>query len=182
MKRLICLVIMVVLALSVVCAASADGVQFKTEYFSLQLPDGWSIDTDDLESEEGQQCLGFFYGPENVTLGAGVYLSYYEEEKDVALWNYDDEKLNAYANDILEIFKDSNAELVGIVKAGKIPLVVIKCSDAEGEFVYADTMTNGYAIQFEFYVTDENAEKMYPITNEHIEQIKNILATFQPAA
>lgn len=182
MKRLISLVIVMALALSVVCAASADGVQFKTEYFSVQLPDGWGIDTDNLESEEGEKSLGFFYGPEDITLAAGVYLVYYENFKNVALWNSNDEELKDYVDATLEDFKEVNAELVGIVKAGKIPLVVIKCSDSDGDFVYADTMTNGYAIEFEFYVTDEKGEKMYPITNEHIEQIKNILATFQPAA
>ena len=39
----------------------------------------------------------------------------------------------------------------------------------------------GYAIEFEFYVTDDDGEKQLPITDQDIEQIKTILATFRPA-
>ena len=40
-------------------------------------------------------------------------------------------------------------------------------------------MTNGHAIQIEAYVTDSK-EKIYPLTEENIEQFKSILATFVP--
>jgi hypothetical protein len=182
MKRLVSLLAAVILVLSAISFAAADGVAFTTQYFTLQLPEKWIIDTENLESEEGEQCLGYFGGPENVALTAGVYLVYYEDFKNVALWSSNEEELKDYTDALMEDFRDSKPELIGIVKAGKIPLVVLKCVDADGEFIYADTMTNGYAIEFEFYVTDEDGKKSYPITEEHIEQVKNILATFQPAA
>lgn len=43
-------------------------------------------------------------------------------------------------------------------------------------------MTNGYAVEFEFFVTDAEGEKQLPLTERHIEQVKTLLATFQPAA
>ena len=64
--------------------------------------------------------------------------------------------------------------------AGNVPFVLIRCADDEGEYVYADTITNGYSIQFEAFMADE--ENIQPLTDEAIEQFKTILATFKPAA
>ena len=83
---------------------------------------------------------------------------------------------------LLEEFADANPEMIGTVTVGKIPLVLIRGADKDGEFVYADTMTNGYAIEFEFYVTDDEGDQQLPITDEHIVQIETILASFEPAA
>ncbi len=181
MKRLFGLLAAFVLVFSACCAA-AEGVKFSTEYFSLQLPENWIIDTEDLESKEGEQSLGYFGGPADVDLVGGAFLVYYEDLKDFALWNASEDEVKDYADALLEEFGDCNPVLVGTVTAGKIPLILIRGSDEEGEFLYADTMTNGYAIQFEFYVSDEEGEQMYPLTDEHIELVKTILATFQPAA
>ena len=64
--------------------------------------------------------------------------------------------------------------------AGKIPLILIKGVDKDGEFLYADTMTNGYAIEFQVIHIDDNTDNQYPITAEQIELFKSILSTFQP--
>ena len=178
MKRFFGLMMTLVLVLSV--AAAAGGETFTTEYFTLQLPDNWEIITDDLESEEEAQCLGAFADSSEIGLVGVVYLAYYENLKDIALWNSDEEELEAYTDAILEDYAENNPELIGVVQAGKIPLVLIRGTDEDGDFLYADTMTNGYAIEFEFFVTDADVEKMYPITDAHIEQVKTILATFQP--
>ena len=89
--------------------------------------------------------------------------------------------MQAYLEAVLEDFKDDNPEYLDTVMAGKIPIVLIKATDAAGEYLYADTMTNGYAIQIEAFVTDNSdEEKSYPLTEEKIEQFKSILATFVP--
>ena len=99
----------------------------------------------------------------------------------MALWSSDSEEMKAYIEAILEDFKDDHPEYLDTVMAGKIPIILIKATDAEGEYLYADTMTNGYAIQIEAYVADDSdEEKLYPLTEENIEQFKSILATFVP--
>ena len=181
MKRsMICITLAVVLALAAVCTAAAEQT-FTTSYFTLQLPNDWLIETEDLESEEGEECLGYFGGPADIDVSAGVYLVYYENYKDVSLWNLSETELKAYTDDLLEELADAKPELIEIVKAGTIPLILIKGADKEGEFLYAETMTNGYAIEFEFYVTDPEGKVFYPMTDGYIEQIKNILSTLQPA-
>ena len=181
MKRLFGWMIAAVLMLSAVCAAGAEGVTFKTNYFTLQLPDGWITDYEDLEKEEGLEGLGFFGQDAKIGLIAGAYLVYYEDLKDVALWSSDSEEMKAYIDAILEDFKDDHPEYLDTVMAGKIPIILIKATDAEGEYLYADTMTNGYAIQIQAYVADDSdEEKLYPLTEENIEQFKSILATFVP--
>ena len=181
MKRLFAWMVVAVLMLSTVCAAAAEGVTFKTPYFTLQLPDGWVTDYEDLEKEEGMEGLGFFGEDAEIGLIAGAYLVYYEDLKDLALWSSDAEEMQAYIEAVLEDFKDDNPEYLDTVMAGKIPIVLIKATDAAGEYLYADTMTNGYAIQIEAFVTDNSdEEKSYPLTEEKIEQFKSILATFVP--
>ncbi len=181
MKRFLVLMTAAVLFLAVACAAASE--TFSTSYFSLELPDGWEIDTTDLEKKENEESLGFFAGKvgDGLLLG-GAYLVYYEDLKDIALWNASEEQLKEYADLLMEEFADANPELIGTVMVGKIPLVLIRAADEDGEFVYADTVTNGYSIQFEFYATDTEGDKDLPLTDEHIEQIKTILASFTPAA
>ncbi|MBR2855042.1 MAG: hypothetical protein IKE81_12035 [Clostridia bacterium] len=183
MKRFLMLITAMTLFLTAACTATADGVTFKTAYFTMQMPEGWEIDTDDLEKKEGEETLGFFGVelPEGMLIG-GAYLVYYEQLKDIALWNSSEEELKEYTEALLDEFADNNPELIGTVMAGRIPLVLIKGADADGEFLYADTMTNGYAVEFEFFVTDAEGEKQLPLTERHIEQVKTLLATFQPAA
>ena len=181
MKRFFVLMTAAVLFLSFVCAASAQ--TFSTAYFSLELPDNWEIDTSDLEKKENEESLGFFGGetPDGFLFG-GAYLVYYENLKDISLWNASEEELQDYTDALLEDYADTNSELIGTVTAGKIPLVLIRGADKDGEFVYADTMTNGYAIEFEFYVLDDDGERQLPVTEDHIKQIETILASFEPAA
>ena len=179
MKRFLILMTAAVVFLAVACAAAET---FSTSYFSLELPDGWEIDTTDLEKKEDEESLGFFAGKigDGLLLG-GAYLVYYEDLKDIALWNASEEQLKEYADLLLEEFADANPEMIGTVTVGKIPLVLIRGADKDGEFVYADTVTNGYSIQFEFYAMDSDGEKDLPLTDEHIKQIETILASFKPA-
>ena len=92
MKRLISLLAAAVLLLTAACAA-ADGVKFSTTYFTMELPEGWEIDTEDLEKEEGEESLGFFGESSDIGLGGAAYLVYYEELKDFALWNASEDEV-----------------------------------------------------------------------------------------
>ena len=180
MKRSVSLILALLLALSPAFCAAAEGVPFKTSYYTLTLPDGWIIDTDDLESGDDYEDLGYFYAPEEIGLLVVAYLEYYEELKDFSLWNADASELRDYTQSVLEDLEEFDPEPVGTVMAGGIPFVVVKGTDADGDFLYADTMTNGYAIVFEAYVTDMDGETVYPLTEDDVEQFNSILASFLP--
>ena len=185
MKRTISLFFALVLALSAVCCVTSAEETFKTPYFALTLPDGWLIDTSEADTavdEYGEQFLGVFGDDEAIGMIVEAYLVFYEELKDVSLWNYSDAELKDYTDSLLEEFEDDDPKYLDTVMVGQIPFVLIKATDEDGEYLYADTMTNGYAIELCAYVTDEDAETMYPITEKHIEQFKSILATFQPVS
>ena len=181
MKRLFDWMVAVILILSAVCGAMAEGETFKTPYFTMQLPDGWVTDYEDLQKEEGMECLGYFGENADIGFVACAYLVYYEGLKDLALWSSDAEEIQAYIEATLEDLADDNPVYLDTVMAGKIPIVLVKATDKDGEYLYADTMTNGYAIQIRAFVIDDSEEeKIYPLTEENIEQFKTILATFQP--
>lgn len=183
MKRLISLGIALLLVLSAVCCASAEGKTFKTPYFTLTLPSGWDGDTGDAEvDEDGMEYLGYLGEDKKVGLFVEAYLMYYEDFKDVSLWNADQAEIKEYAEIVLDDYADDDPEWIDTVMAGKIPFVLIQAEDEDGEYLYADTMTNGYAIIFIAYVLDEDGETEYPITQKHIDAFKSILETFQPVS
>lgn len=180
MKKFSALFFAILLALSLTCSALAAGVTFTTKYFTLDLPEGWTIDTEDLEelSGEGVEMLGFIGGPNEIDVTASACLVYYDELKDVSLWNAVAEDIEAYKETILEEFKDEQPEYLETITVNNVPFILIRCTDEEGTYVYVDTITNGYSIQFEVYLADE--EEIYSITDEGLEQFKTILATFKP--
>ena len=181
MKRLFFLVFALALAMSVVCGAAAAEKTFKTDYFTLKLPNGWDYDTEDAGvDEDGDEYLGLFGEDKDIGIIVFTYMMYYEDYKDVSLWNADKAEMNAYIEDLLYQFSDDEPEYLDTVMAGKIPFVLIKGTDEDGEYLYAETMTNGYAIAFDCYVFDEDGENQYPFTQKYVNQIKSILETFQP--
>ena len=183
MKKLLAAMLALSLILGI-ASALAGTVTFTTKYFTMELPEGWEIDTESLESvpENNAEALGMFGAPEDVGLVAGAYLVYYEDLKNLALWSSDADELQAYAEAVMEDFADDKPVYLGTFSAGSIPFVLIRGTDEDGEYLYADTITNGYAIEFMVYVTDSEGEKYYPLTDDCIEQFKTILSTFKPVA
>ena len=182
MKKITALFFAMLMTLALTCGAFAEGNTFTTKYFTLELPEGWEIDQDNLdkESEEGMEALGFFGSPDDISLVAEAYLVYYEELKDFSSWSASEKEVEEYKELLMEEFEDEKPEYVGTVTAGSIPFILIRCTDEDGEYLYADTVTNGYAIQIAAYLADE--DKFHPLTDDAIEQFKTILATFKPAA
>ena len=183
MKKLLAIVLSLLFTLSIV-SAMAEGVTYTTKYFTLELPEGWDIDTSDLENdpENNMEDLGTFGKADGDGLICEAYLVYYEDLKNVALWNSDADELKDYAEAIMEDFEDDHPVYLDTMKAGSIPFVLIKATDEEGEYLYADTITNGYAVVFIAYAVDADGETTLPMTDAYIEEFKTILGTFKPAA
>ncbi len=180
MKRCLSLILALALALSV-SLSFAESTVFTTRYFTLPLPEGWSADYSDLTDIEDGEDLGYCYAPEMPGLLIESYMVYYEDLKNYALWNSDAEELQAYIEATVEDFEAENAEYVTTVMAGSVPFVVIRGEDEDGEFLYADTLTNGYAIEFWGYLSD-NSERSWPLTDEAIEQFVTVLEGFTPVS
>ena len=180
MKKITALFLAMLLTLSLAGGAFAAGETFTTRYFTLELPEGWIIDTEDLEdeSEEGLEVLGYFGGPEETALEAAALLVYYDELKDFSSWSASEEEIEEYKEILMEEYEEDDPEFLGTLMAGSIPFILIRCTDEDGDYLYADTVTNGNSIQFEAYLTD--GENFFPMTDETIEQFKTILATFKP--
>ncbi len=179
MKRAFSLVLALVLALSV-SLSLAEGNTFQTKYFTLTIPDGWTADYTVEEAGEDVELLGSFATPDMPGLMVESAMVYEEELKDFALWNSDSEDVQSYIEALLELFEEDNPVYLDTVMAGKIPFVMMRCEDEESQYIYIDTMTNGYTIEFVASVSDD--EKYYPISDADIEQLKAIFATFQPVA
>lgn len=183
MKKLTAIVLSLLLTLGIV-SAMAGGETFTTKYFTMELPEGWETDTSDLQSDEAENLedLGVFGKAEGKGLICEAFKIYYEDLKDLKLWEADDETLKEYAGLIMEDFSDDSPVFLDIVKAGSLPFVLVKAADEDGDYLYADTITNGHAIVFMAYVVDADGETVLPLTDAYIEEFKTILNTFKPAA
>ncbi len=183
MKRSLSLAFALLLILSAVCCAGAEEKSFRTAYFTITLPSGWDFSTDEAEVyEDGDQYLGFFGEDISVGLIVASYIVYYEDFKDVSLWNATKAEMQDYIDTVMYEFDEDDPEYLGNVTAGNIPFVLIKAVDEDGDYLHAETMTNGYAIVFRAYVIGEDGETQYPMNDEYIEQFKSILTTFQPVS
>ena len=179
MKRTLCILLALALAMPAFLCAAADSATFTTPYYTLTLPEGWEIDMSDTGAEDGVEYLGCFYAPDDRGLVVYAFLEYFEEMKDFSLWNAGEDEIRDYTEMALEDLADDDPVSLGTVTAGPIPFVLIKGTDADGDYLYADTMTNGYAIIFEACVLDWD-ENQYPVTEKHIEQLRTVLSTLVP--
>ena len=181
MKKLTAIVLSLLLALSIV-SAMAGGVTFTTKYFTMELPEDWETDFTELQhdKEDNLEDLGYFFKAEGKGLYADAYVQFDEEMKSIALWNSDAEDLKEYAEDIMELFEEDNPVYLDTIKANGIPFVLIRATDEDGEYLHANTVSNGYFICFDVHVVDEN-DNILPLTDEYIEEFKTILNTFKPA-
>ena len=181
MKRFMSVLLAAILTLSAM-SALAD-VTFKTDYYTLTMPDEWVVDTDNLEADslDGMDALGYLYAPGELGLAISAYLMRFEDEEGVSLWNAEEAEIQEYADAVVEDYSDDQAVLLDIIKANGVPFVLIRGTDMYGDYLYADTLTDSYAIEFIAYYTDMDG-KPYPLTDEAIEQFKSILASFVPAA
>ncbi|MBR6705061.1 MAG: hypothetical protein IKI84_00065 [Clostridia bacterium] len=179
MKRTLCILLTLALAMPAFLYASAEGAVFTTPYYTLTLPEDWEIDMSDTGSEDGYEYLGCFYAPDDRGLAVYAFLEYFEDMKDFSLWNAGVDEIREYAEMAMEDLADDDPVFLGTVMAGSIPFVLIRGTDGDGNYLYADTMTNGYVIEFEAYVLDWD-DNVYPVTDRHIEQFRDILATLVP--
>ncbi len=183
MKRMISLMLALMLCLGVAAASSEtvqNGVLFTTPYFTLTLPEGWQTDFEDLEKDDATEELGYAYAPESKGLAIGAFLMYVEELKDFSLWNTDDAGMQDFTDIMMDILKEDHPRFLGTVMAGQIPLVLLQGEDEDGPYVSASTVTNGYAIHFMGFVTDEQEEYFLELTEKDIELFSQILSTLQP--
>ena len=182
MKKLLAIMLTLLFALGIV-SAMADGVTFTTKYFTMELPEGWESDFSDLQHDEAEKLedLGYFYVAEGKGLFVDAYVQFDEEMKDIALWNSDADDLKEYAEALMEGFEGDNPVYLATIKANNIPFVLIKRAGEDGEYLHANTVSNGYFICFDVCAIDED-DAVLPLTDEYIEEFKTILATFKPVA
>ncbi len=183
MKRSLILAVALMAALSAVCFAAAAEKSFRTEYFTLNLPDRWDSNMEDVgEIEDDAEYLGYFYEEKDIGLVVAAYIVYYENFKDTSLWNATKAEMQDYIDNLLYEYEDDDPEYLGTVKAGNIPFVLFSAADEDGDYLHAETMTNGHAIVFQAYAVGEDGETQYPMTEKYIEQFKSILTTFLPVS
>lgn len=181
MKRTFTMLLMLALLASTACCALAEtGSEqtqtFKTDYYCLSVPADWEISTDDLEEDENYKELGMLYSQGDPGMVVEASLAYFEEMKDVILWDASEQELQEHIDTLLNDYADDKPEYVCLLEVGSIPFVIIKGVDEVGPYHYAETITNGYELMFFAYSEDDSMA----LSDEQYEQFINILSSFSP--
>ena len=181
MKRILAAALLFAVLTAAVCAVGADNVVFENEYYTLTLPSDWRIDLSDAGvDEDGEyEDLGFLYSREDDGLAIEAGLEYYENMKDVSLWDMSAEELEAHVEELLKVYEFDDAAYLDTVYAGAIPFVIIHCEDEDGEYYYAETVTNGYVVNFYAYALDWESNYL-PLRAKHLDVFRSILKSFEP--
>ena len=180
MKKFFIIVAAFLLVFSLVCGALAEGegVVFRTDYYTLELPEGWKVEGPDPENDlEKSKELGYFQGPADVDITVAAGASKHFNPERVAPYA-GEQGAAAYTELILEFFKEKSVEYLGTVTVGDIPFILVKYAEDELTCLDVSAVVNNEEIEFIVYIADK--DNFYSITDEAIEQFKTILETFKP--
>ena len=119
------------------------------------------------------------YAREDDGLAIEAALEYFESLDGISLWDAGEEDFQAYVDMILEEFAEDGAVVLDPVNANGIPFIIIRCEDDDGEYLYAETVTNGYVLSFYAYALDWDSNYL-PLEEKHLDTFREILSTFQP--
>ena len=184
MKKLVALLLTLSLAL---CASAALADTFTYEnYFSIEFPEGWTLQQDDSSNTDTNWYCGFFPGPGDTDLNFSVRMYYEEDLADFRLFDYqpEDSQFQEYAQLVTEWFASKNLAFAGTAysNADNLPFAVFQGSDDYGPLAVADTMSNGWEFYFEFYAfADSNYDTCRELTDDDMTMILQILGSFVPA-
>lgn len=169
MKKTLCALLMLLCA---ACPnpAYAEPVVYEGA-FSIDPPDGWIFIPGDWESEEDSIYAGFIAGEDGETPIIYIDLFYYEEYKGRSLSEDAPEDRDAYKDEILTSFEEYDPVRLEsewrYTSAQQIPFVCLDGKDSEGNYLYAETLINGWAVTFECYaITGKLFIRTRPLTDE----------------
>ena len=181
MKKFSTLMIAFLLVFSLLCGAAAEGegVVFTTKYFTLNLPENWKIETEDLEQNvENAELLGYLYGPAETDIAVNVSISTHNNQEAVAPYA-GEQGVEAYKELILKYFEKFSPEYLETVLVGDLPFILVKYTDEEGETILdVNAVVGGEEVEFMVYRADET--ETYSVTDEDIELFKTVLQSFRP--
>ncbi len=178
MKKKIFTFTLLISLLASACIPMLAEQTFSARYFTLEIPDSWKTDTNDLQSEKGQWELGYLYPSGTVCIYAE--LTRYEQWSDFSLWNADEAGTAEYLQVLLEDYKEYSPRLFDTIYAGRIPFLILELKDKDGTFYWAETMTNGYTVGFECYSLSSDRKSYRDVTAAELEAFLDVLKTFKP--
>ncbi len=183
MKKTVAIFALLALLLTFGAFAETLGGRFETKFYYMPIPEDWETDKEDLKSEKDHWELGFLYSPgKNDFVSVMAYLDYYDSWQDVSLWRTDRDYMSEYLKPLLDDYAEYSPEVKETVQAGKIPFIVLKLNDRGNIYYWAETMTNGYVLGFEFNAKFRVGSKYAyrSVTDEEYALFSQMLQSFTP--
>ena len=181
MKRLIALLLTLLLLLSATGSASAAKMvqTFENDYFKIYIPGDWVIDLSSVADYYGMLDLGFAYSADKTML-LESYMNFYSDWAEDSLWTGSKELWEEYEEFILVDLEEENPVILEKVYADKYPGVLVRGTNAYGDYLLGEFMINAYAYTFYFYLLNEDDSVNSDIQPDDIELFQSILETFAP--
>lgn len=103
-----------------------------------------------------------------------------EDLAGVTLFTMEELERQDYVDYMLDAYSDSGIELVGSMNVSEynIPFYFFTAEDSEGEYLFAQTLVQGKAIDFAIYYNDASLD----VDQNLVDALSELLNTFVPAA
>lgn len=181
MKKILSFMLVMMIMLAAI-PAHADTFTAKGA-FKLDLPDNWEVDTseNDEYSDPADQYfyLGYMVSEDAVIEMDIAYDDGYAGESLSQMSKSELADYQEALKDWLEDDGDYKATYVGLYEVGdySIPFMVFKISSQRyGDSYYAETLSGGWCISFEYYMYYEDDQ----LTKAGLNELLDILSTFTP--
>ncbi len=175
MKRLLamaCALLMIVSASGALAAEYTAG-----NYYKITYPDTMTLDDEkyDDESDDAYQWL-FILDGDGMVIDATIQTAS-GYEGDFSLYSAGDEEKEAYIDEVMDSFSNSNPTYLTTVEAGSVPFFVFLMEDTDGPFYYAETIAAGSSLNLYCYYSGNTEPDEALMT-----RLTDVLESFDPAS
>jgi hypothetical protein len=172
--------IAVLLSLSMALALAAAGADTYTvdAHYTVEYPDTMALD-DTAHADESTQNNVWLFMLEGEGFLIDAYLTTLENyDPDFSLSAAGEAGIQAYLDEVTEAFSDRSPEAAGsVITDGGIPFYIFRLTDADGPYLYAETIENGVGVNFICYYVDGVTEPDEALLGT----LEALLQTFTPA-
>ncbi len=173
-KRIIMLLLCAAMTLAPLCASQAEAYTVPGLY-TVEYEDGAVIDdTSYLHDKTDTYTWLFMICGSDYAIDASMTkMDFYE---GMSLYSATEDERTAYLEDTKLMLEEFNGEYLGIVDKIGIPFYVFSCENDDGAYLWAETVANGYTLDFYCYYDDDRM----PVDEALLEKFSAMLESFEP--
>ena len=173
--------LLLALALFLLCPAALAAEFVAEGVFTITYDEtAYTVDSTTYAHENTDDTYHWYCLIYNNDYAIDVTVYDMEDLAGVTLFTLEDEKRLEYVDFMLEAFEDDDIRYIGTLNASEydIPFYFFTATDSEGQYLFAQTVVKGKAIEFAIYYNDASKD----VDQSLLDALCVLVETFVPAA